>query len=173
MDVSVVETVLTPLLTKYQIHQPISYTDEGLKDTLETIQAKIVEEFRTLENVFNNRISQELSGKRHSKDSTGNLSTTKARIVKQLVYQDQMAHRERLKKIISRAEAVLKNSNTEQYQTADAELGLAEVSMERIVSTEADVKNWTKKSLLEGSMLFSKVLASDKMLAEFLDSLNQ
>ena len=45
--------------------------------------------------------------------------------------------------------------------------------MERIMSTEAAVKNWTKKSLLEGSMLFSKVLASDKKLAEFLDSLNQ
>lgn len=193
MDTSVLQTMLSPLLTKYQIHEPLAYTDEGLKDTLEAIQSKIVEEFRSLESVFDRRISKAVSSQALKKnasagDAGGNHTAAerlKVRNVKALMYQKQMAQRHNLEKIVSRAEAIANNADsawawdgkgqdagTQKYQSADAELGLAEVSMDRIVSTQADVKKWTKDSLLKNSMLFAKVLASDEKLAEFLDSLN-
>ena len=70
MDTSVLQTMLSPLLTKYQIHEPLAYTDEGLKDTLEAIQSKIVEEFRSLESVFDRRISKAVSSQALKKNAS-------------------------------------------------------------------------------------------------------
>ena len=56
MDRRVVEKMLTPLLSKYSIHGPLAYTEDGLRDVLDSIQTKIIEEFRRVEKYYAGRV---------------------------------------------------------------------------------------------------------------------
>lgn len=192
MNTAVVQTMLSPLLAKYQVHEPLAYTDEGLKDTLEAIQTKIVEEFRSLESVFEERVSSTVGNRtlttvptNHSKVNAVLTNQTcndgvsgdscraqkKLRALKETVYQKRLAQREKKKEILGRAESLLGKSTPQKYENADALLGLTEVSMESIVSTRAAVKKWTKDALLRNLLSFAKVLSTDEKLANFVDSL--
>ena len=59
MDRRVVEKMLTPLLSKYSIHGPLAYTEDGLRDVLDSIQTKIIEEFRRVEKYYVGRVKEE------------------------------------------------------------------------------------------------------------------
>ena len=51
--------MLSPLLTKYSLHEPLAYTEDGLRDILDTIQTKIIQEFRNVEKFYDGRVKEE------------------------------------------------------------------------------------------------------------------
>jgi hypothetical protein len=59
MDQKVLVKMLTPLLTKYSLHEPLAYTEDGLRDILDTIQTKIIQEFRSVEKFYDGRVKEE------------------------------------------------------------------------------------------------------------------
>jgi hypothetical protein len=59
MDQKVIQQMLTPLLTKYSIHGPLAYTEDGLREVLDSIQTKIIKEFRNVEKFYDGRVKEE------------------------------------------------------------------------------------------------------------------
>ena len=194
--------VLSPLLAKYEVHKPLVYTDEGLKDTLETIQTKILEEFRSLEQLFDARVKQEegnvtepklapLEAPTNALNVTLNTTCPESALgnrcrayqqylfekgrrdrLKDIVFQKKVAQRRQKKEILERAESMSDTVRSNEYQNADAMLGLTESSMENILEIKNNNTQWAKAALLKESLELAKVLATDNKLAELIDSLH-